>query len=495
MSRIYLCFLLMLGFLAPDLRAQDAASTVQDAFVRVAERVKPAVVTIYCERPPGTDGPTPFPRELDDLETDPNAPRPSLGTGMIVRADGYVLTNYHVVRGAILIRVLLGADSEQVQRPVARLIGFDEGSDLAVVKIERENLPTVEWADSDAVKIGQWSLAIGAPFEQMQTLTAGIVSAHERIIDEGPSRGLHSYLQTDAAINPGNSGGPLLDLNGRVIGVNTAILSPSRFNVGIGFSLPANTVKALLPRLMNGQSIRRGFVGIQYVLLDEAVAKEWGVAGGLQIGAMALKNGKPTGAALEAGLREDDILLAIDGVELRSTQQFRALVSTQAPGTEIKLAIARPTISGVEKFDVTIKLGDRADQFGAPEDARAPVKTVAPTGLGMNVQDASKLTLGEKTRFKLSGREIGAVITQIAPGSPADEAGLRRGLRVVRVRVEGAWHQVPDSYAWHKIEREIVPGVRMLLQLRDADEVSVYKVVIASVAPVPVTEKGISAGA
>lgn len=493
----------------PVTAALSDARGVQEAFIRVTQAVKPSVVTIYCETFPSTDPKDktnlPFGRDEEGNPTtndDPTEPRTSLGTGMVVRADGYILTNYHVVKGVDLIRVLFNSDSEQVDKPLAKVMAYDEESDLAVLKIPRTGLAPVEWADSDAVRIGQWSLAIGAPFDQPQTLTAGIISARGRHLEKKGTGGLQDYLQTDAAINPGNSGGPLIDLEGRVIGVNTAILSPSRFNVGIGFSVPSNTVKSLLARLIEGQSIKRGFLGVQYVRLDEAVAKEWGIPGGLQIGAIAEKDGKPTGPAQEAGLREDDIIIGINGEPVSTTDRFRALVAGQVPGTEMTLSVARPEPKGTElqRFEVKVKLGDRANQYG-PTDAPKVVDTNAtktpPTspGWGIEVDNTPDISVGDRLRFQLNGKEPGAVVTKIVPGSPADDANIPRGLRIVRVRWNGAWTPIVTAKDWRDFSKTVTPDSHLLVQLRDGDGVSVYKLLVVPAATEVAPVAPVAAGA
>ncbi|PQV63353.1 serine protease Do [Abditibacterium utsteinense] len=461
------------------------AAAVQEAFVRVAEKLRPSVVTIICENsakvgattkpddrilPPDNDEDAPF--------SDPSEPSSSLGTGVVIRADGYLLTNYHVVRDADVIRVLFNADLENPDRAVAQLVGFDEESDLAVLKIARQDLSAAIFADSDQVRIGQWALAMGAPFDQPQTFTAGVISAKGRHLDKKGRVGLQDFLQTDASINPGNSGGPLVNLAGEVIGINTAILSPSRFNVGIGFSVPSNTISRLMPILLSGKSVQRGFLGIQYVRIDDDVAKEFGVAGGMQIGALAKKDGNTIGPAKAAGLREDDIITAVDGEAITSSDQFRVLVASAPPGKVLKLAVTRPGETTATHFDTQITLGDRALQLDDAKAAPArPTKTAA-MGLGLETKNSDKLTPLEKSRFSLAGKEKGAVITQITPGSPADEADLGRGLRIVRARIEGVWHLIPDAITWQKIEKEAAPKAHILVQLRDKDEVSVYKVLI-----------------
>lgn len=502
---LFLLFWPLLGLnLRPSL-AQDlpvaTAEAVQEAFVRVAERVKPSVATIVCEvvsKPPAIaskpdDKTVPPPNDEDEDSapfnfSEPGEPRTSLGTGVVIRADGYVLTNYHVVKNADVIRVLLDSDGERPDRPVASLIGWDEESDLAVLKIARQNLPAATFANSDNVRIGQWALAIGAPFDQPQTFTAGVISAKGRHLDKQGVQGLQDYLQTDASINPGNSGGPLVNLEGEVIGINTAILSPSRFNVGIGFSVPSNTVKRLMPILLSGKSVQRGFLGIQYVRLDPGVAKEFGVAGGMQIGALAKnKDGSYMGPAKDAGLREDDILTAVNGTPITSSEQFRALVASTEPGNKLNFSVTRPGGEKATQFETSVTLGDRAVQLGTVALAKPAAPKSAPVGIGLEVENADRLTASDKTRFGLTGKERGAVITRIVPGSPADEGDLRRGLRIVRARVGGVWQLVPTASEWQKIEKEAASGSSILMQLRDRDEVSVYKVIIApeKVAPAP----------
>ncbi|RYG62704.1 PDZ domain-containing protein, partial [bacterium] len=338
--------------------------------------------------------------------------------------------------------------------------------------------------------IGQWALAMGAPFDQPQTFTAGVISAKGRHLDKKGTQGLQDYLQTDASINPGNSGGPLVNLEGEVIGVNTAILSPSRFNVGIGFSVPSNTAKRLLPVLLAGKSVQRGFLGIQYVRLDDEVAKEFGVAGGMQIGALAKRDdGANVGPAKEAGLREDDIITAVDGTQITSSDQFRAIVASTPPGKALKFSITRPSAeAAAANFETNVVLGDRNSLLnGAAATVKPVVVTKTPVlGLGVEVADANKLSATDKTKFDVTGKEKGAVITKIVPGTPADEGHLLRGLRIVRARVGGTWKVVPDAATWQKLEKAAAPNDKILVQLRDKAEISVYKLIVVPEAPIPV---------
>ncbi len=461
------------------------AEAVQEAFVRVAAKLRASVVTIICEtagKAPARPGAKTAPPEDEDGDeiapfSDPSEPSLSLGTGVVIQADGYILTNNHVVRDADVIRVLFNADSENPDRAVARVVGYDEESDLAVLKIARTDLSVATFADSDAVRIGQWALAMGAPFDQPQTFTAGVISAKGRHLNKNNTTGLQDYLQTDASINPGNSGGPLVNLDGEVIGINTAILSPSRYNIGIGFSVPSNSVKRLLPILMSGKSVKRGFLGIRYVRLDDAVAKEFGVAGGMQIGGLAKKDGNYIGPAKEAGLRESDIITAVDDTPITSREQFRALVASAEPGRVLKFAVTRPGAETPTRFETPVTLGDFSLLDDAPKVVPAIV-TKKTLGLGLETKDALRLSAAEKDKFGLRGNEKGAVITTVAPGSAADEGDLARGLRIVRARVEGVWQLTPDSASWQKIEKNAPPSAHILLQLRDKDETSVYKLVI-----------------
>jgi serine protease Do len=516
------------------------ADAVQEAFVRVSNRVRASVVSIEASRnpreskkaepksdkpgpgsgpgskaapkadpkadPKGAPKPNPkgAPREAPDDESEseedgeeerdpfempfpfgPRDPRErprAMGTGMVISRDGFILTNYHVVRGASFIRVLFDPDSESPDNPSAKLIGYDEEADLAVLKLLRnkENLQPVEFADSDAVRIGEWALAVGAPFEQAQSVTVGVVSAKARHLEKrGGQASLQDYIQTDASINPGNSGGPLFNLDGKVIGINTAILSPSRFNVGIGFSVPANTIKAFLPTLLSGRPIERGFIGINYMKLNPGVAKEFGIESGMHIGGLAVdeKTGQPSGPAQEAGLRVDDIITHIEGKPVASVEEFRRLISSRRPGASLALRIARPHETGVEMKDIALKLGTRP---GSKQVFPALPTSANASALGLEVQDAAKLSPEDREILRYDPGTRGAIVTDVVPGSPADEGEVRRGLRIVRARVNGgAWQNIGTKATFDKLEQSLAPGARVLLQLRDRDEVSVYNVVVA----------------
>jgi serine protease Do len=469
------------GQTSPPPVSTPALLAVQNDVTQVVARAKSSVVTVVSEKPGSAaknedgDGP-----ELPPA--DPSAPLSSLGTGWVFRADGLILTNYHVVRDATSIRVLFNADSEAVERVAARVIGYDPDSDLAILKVNRTNLPVLEMADSDSVKTGQWAIAVGAPFEQPQSVTLGVLSATGRHIDKDGTPSTIGYLQTDASINPGNSGGPLLDLNGRVMGLNTAILSPSRGSAGIGFSIPSNTIKRLLPVLVAGKQVKRGFVGVQYTRLAPAVAHEFGLEGGLQIGALAQKKGTSIGPANDAGVRAGDIIFAVDGRGVSTTEEFRGLIGTKAPGDKITLNIARPDFTGttnVQKLEVPLTLSERAAVMGeeTPNTFSIPA-TPAIVGSGLSVSDSKALDAAQKDKWKLKGTESGAVVTDVLAASPADEADLVAGLRIVRARHNEKWTDINSASDWKNFEQAATPGTHLLLQLRDPNDVTVFRLMV-----------------
>ena len=482
---------------ADDSRAFQVADAAQDAFVRVAEKIKPSVVNILAEREKPDDEmrvllpPTPTipgqrktPQSATPPDNEDDAPAQertsSLGSGMVVRADGYILTNYHVVKGAVALRVFFDFDSERPDRPVARLIGFDEESDLALLKIERNGLTPIEFADSDGVKIGQWAIAIGAPFEQAQSVTVGVVSAKGRHLPDKGRLSLQDYLQTDASINPGNSGGPLIDLEGRVIGINTAILSPSRYNVGVGFAVPSNTIRDNLPALFSGVTVKRGFLGVNYTRLDAAAAQELGVRDGVQIAALARDDdGKTIGPASAAGLLAGDIVSAINGVPIDSSDAFRRLVSRAAPGDKLVFDVTRPEDGATKTLQIAVTLSPWPGTEAAATASTRTAKITSP--LGLEVGDARDLNSAEKILFPFDEKTRGAVIRDVAPGSPADDAQLARGQMIVRARLSGAesWQKITDKNAWRTLEKTLAPDARLLLQLQSSSGLSNYRVVIA----------------
>jgi len=475
------------------LTSTATVDSLQNAFVTVASKIQPSVVTIYAERM--QDGVMQPESAREDSAKDsvpPDNAEASLGSGMVIDANGHILTNYHVVKDALTIRVV--GNNDVHHRPVAKLIGYDEESDLAVLQVPpSEAYEPVEFGDSSTVRIGEWVIAVGAPFDQAQTVTAGVISAKGRHLTKDGQLSLQDYLQTDASINPGNSGGPLVDMQGRVIGINTAILSPARYSVGIGFAVPSNTIKRLLPLLMEGKHVERGFLGIRYLPLAPGVAEAFGINGGMQIGGLAEEDGKPFGPAFDAGLRSGDVITAINGQKVSTSEEFRHFVSTLAPGTVIQLEVVRPMKQGLQHRTFEITLGDRnAGQVvpAAPSVAELNI----PAG-GMEVQNTRELTAAQRTLLgqpplSLSDSTNHVIITHVRPGAAADDAELQQGqivekINVMRRSVTGeedmsAWVEITDKAQLIKTIRELPPQTKVLLQLRDKQGILLYKVLVTA---------------
>jgi serine protease Do len=301
-------------------------------WVELARAVKPAVVNVSTtQRASPRGGPDDFFRRFFG-EPDPSPHgRHSLGSGFVASADGYVVTNVHVVRGASEIVVRLADHSEHR----AKLVGEDPKTDIALLKIEASGLPTLAFGDSDRLQVGEPVMAIGNPFGLEQTVTTGIVSAKERFIGAGP---YDDFIQTDASINPGNSGGPLVDSRGALIGINTAIFSQSGGSVGIGFAIPVNIAKDVLPHLRTSGKVVRGYLGVALMPVSPEVRR-------------ALKLPEPRGAlvaavvprspAAGAGIAEGDVITSFQDVRVQSPADLTRRVAGTPPGTTVKLQVAR----------------------------------------------------------------------------------------------------------------------------------------------------------
>jgi serine protease Do len=393
-------------------RSSALAHQLNDAFAAVYEKVAPAVVVVEVKRssdvslsglPEGLEF---FFRGPDGAPTQTNQ-----GSGFIITADGYILTNDHVVgesaNDGITVRLKDG------RKFPARLIGMDDKSDLAVVKIDAQDLPTVELGDSDAAKVGQFAFAIGAPFELPYTFTVGVISAKGRN-NLTNSRSYEEYIQTDASINPGNSGGPLCDIEGRVIGVNTLIY---RMNRGLGFAIPINLAREVGQQLITSGRVSRSWLGIEIVGIEENEA--------LQRYFPDLKNGvvvngiQPGTPAAGSDLRAGDVILKVDDVPVSLSRELQREILAKKIGQSVKLELWR---NGKVSF-VTVRTGEQPDRMmrasNQPVPVEPPVKPSQPhqpSNFGLVVED---MPPGSSTR--------GVQVTDIASGSAADAAGLMRG--------------------------------------------------------------------
>jgi serine protease Do len=404
----------------PDVQTASATPSsdggrMTTSFADLVERLKPTVVNISTTKtirgggrsPLG--GGSPFDRYFggDDFfeRFFGDTPRRefkqrSLGSGFIISADGYIFTNNHVVERAdkILVKLFDGREYK------AEVIGRDAKTDLALIKIKPGNsLPVAEIGDSEKLRVGEWVIAIGNPFGLEQTVTAGIVSAKGRVIGAGP---YDNFIQTDASINPGNSGGPLFSMDGKVIGVNTAIVAQGQ---GIGFAIPISMAKNILPDLKSKGKVTRGWMGISVQEVTEDIAKNLKL--GQRSGALISEvfKGDP---ADQAGLRPGDVILEVNGKNINDTHQLLILIASFHVGDKVNVKVSR---DGQEKtFQVTV-----AERKDRPEVAMESSK--AKGSFGMNVEDITPQTARQ---FGIPVSK-GVVVTDVEEGSPADEVGIQ----------------------------------------------------------------------
>jgi serine protease Do len=350
----------------------------------------------------------------------------SLGSGFIVDPKGYIITNNHVVEKAdkIYVKLSTDPDSQDLGRP-ARVIGVDKATDLAVIKIESSSpLPTVKVGNSDNASVGDWVVAIGSPFALSQTVTAGIISAKNRTIDPGAGGQFQHFIQTDAAINPGNSGGPLLNMNGEVIGVNTAIYTQSAGYQGIGFAMPANTVVSVYNDLISpSHKVTRGSIGIQFREgLSGAVGRVYGFKNGVLV-----QEVRPGGPADKAGVKPGDVINSIDGHAVKDGNELVDEIASRRPGSTARLGYLRDGKQG----DATVTIGDRDKVFAEQainqsESAPGNEGDAAESKLGLVVRE---VTPAVAAKLHTSG----VMIASVRAGSFADLQGLVPGYVITHV--------------------------------------------------------------
>ncbi len=425
----------------PPINPPKQALDMQAAFEQVADRFRPSVVYIQSrlaapqtpmlrrgsddgddnnDSPFGFNFPG-FPPMGGQTPMTPMYPRhaSASGSGVIIGSDGYILTNDHVVNGADKVTVRL-QDGREFTGQVKR----DFRSDLALIKINATGLPAAQLADSDGTKVGEWAIAFGSPFGLSDTMTVGVVSALHRetaIGQGGDQRFYPQLIQTDASINPGNSGGPLVDIYGRVIGINVAIESPSGGNVGIGFAIPANTAKYVMNQLMTKGSVTRGFLGLAPKTLDYDEQQRYGVHQGALV--VSVQDGTP---AANAGFQVEDVIVRFDGKAVTDDAQLRDLVAQTAPGTSVPVVVKRG--NGERTLNVTVGTAP-AEQVA---QNAAPNRTDTRAKLGVSVADANDPQVRQQLGLK-GGVTEGAVIAEVVPGSPASDAGLQPGDIIVRL--------------------------------------------------------------
>jgi serine protease Do len=360
----------------------------------------------------------------DDGDGGAGGERRALGSGFIVDGRGYIITNNHVVDKADKIYVKLSSDPDDIGDPgrPATVIGVDKDTDIAVIKIDtKEPLPTIKLGNSDGAQVGDWVLAIGSPFSLSKTVTAGIISAKNRSIDEAGANGVSQtqfqrFIQTDAAINPGNSGGPLVDMAGQVVGMNTAIYTQSMGSQGVGFAMPANIIANVYNMLIGPEhKVVRGSIGIQFqTAQSSAVGRVYGFTNGVIVGVVT-----PNGGAAKAGIQAGDVLVSIDGRNIKDGDDLVNDISARHVGSTVKIGYLRDG----KQNTANVTIGDRAKTYaditGQQDEPAAPQEADAGEGkLGITVS-AIPPAIAAKTGIK-----GGVIITSVRPGSFADEIGL-----------------------------------------------------------------------
>jgi serine protease Do len=425
------------------------------AFADLAEHVSPAVVNIKVTAVAKTDlsdeffgQEFPFPGSRRSLPQPPREfRRQGSGSGFIIRKDGLILTNNHVVANAQEITVTL-SDKQQYK---AKILGRDPKTDLAVIKIDSKTaLPSATLGNSDELRVGDWVMAIGNPFGLTNTVTSGIVSAKGRAIGAGP---YDDFIQTDASINPGNSGGPLFNMAGEVVGINTAIFSQSGGNIGIGFALPVNLVKNLVPELETKGSVTRGWLGVSVQSVSPDLARSFNLdkEQGALVGDVTSQ-----GPAEKAGIKRGDVIVSYDGKKIQDTSSLPSLVAATPVGKTVAVEVMRD--GEMQSVNVTIaKLNEQTAALD-PQQEKGE--------WGFALQD---ITPEQRRTMNLPGKD-GVLVTSVVPGSPAADANVQAGdviLQINRAPVSSV-QGMKDEIAKSKGDKPL------LLLLRRADGTTSY---------------------
>jgi serine protease Do len=434
-----------LALVQPVFVAPAAARDAPESFADLVDKLMPTVVNITTTQnipqqgqrlrdmpqlPPGSPFEELFKEFFDKKNGEQQQRRgTSLGSGFIIDGEGYVVTNNHVIQGAEDITVILRDDTQLK----AKLIGSDARVDLAVLKVDppgKKPLPAVKFGDSDKTRVGDWVVAIGNPFGLGHSVTAGIISARGRSLS---NESLDDYLQTDAAINKGNSGGPLFNTDGEVIGVNTAIYSPSGTNAGLAFSIPSNIVKQAADQLREFGRIRRGWIGVSYQSVTDDIADSFGLD---HAHGVLVANVVADGPAGKAGLKRNDIILSFAGQDVPDLRRFPRFVANARVGSTIDITVWR----GGKEMPLKLKIGEQEEaektnvsaQGGTPKKVPEADQAVTSTveQLGLTLQ---KISDQLREKYGLSDGAKGVVVTKVIPDSPAAEKQLQAGDLILEV--------------------------------------------------------------
>jgi serine protease Do len=463
------------GEVPEELKAADQMSK---AFVKVAQMVNPSVVTVAAEkvvRPAAQRGRDqrlpenhPF-REFfgDDFfdrywnMPDEGMPSQGLGSGVIVSEDGYILTNNHVVSDAQELKIGFMDDRELD----AKIIGADPESDVALIKVEANDLPAVRFGDSDQLQVGEWVVAIGSPFSEnlAHTVTAGIVSAKGRtnvnIVD------FEDFIQTDAAINPGNSGGALVNLRGELVGINTAIATRSGFYQGVGFAIPVNMARKVMDDLLNRGKVVRGWLGVQIQSVDDDLAAGLGLDSKRGV---VIADLTPGGPADRSGMKHGDVVLEFNGTPVKDPDHLQSLVAAQDPGKPANLKVRRDKKDLMVKVDLGERPTNARESFrtgGSPEpETEKDEEQSAPAGLELGIaiaplNDARARELGYED-------DEGVVVEDVARGGPAANKNIRPGDLIKEVNRR----PVKSVSDFRGAVSDLKPGETALLLIRRGEQ-------------------------
>ncbi|WP_409020058.1 Do family serine endopeptidase [Brevundimonas vesicularis] len=443
---------------------QGAPLSFADIFQQVAPAVVQIDVKTRVQRPSGGFlqipgfGAVPMPgtpRDGSSEDEDNSTTARGAGSGFFISADGFIVTNNHVVADAIEINVKL-SDGREMK---ARLIGRDEGSDLAVIKVEGEAFPFVSFEERATPRVGDWVIAVGNPFGLGGTATAGIVSALSRDID--PS-GYNEYLQIDAAINRGNSGGPTFDIYGRVIGVNTAIYSQTGGSVGIGFAIPATTAKTITDQLMRGESIERGYLGVQIQNFTADAAAALGLPAdtkGAYVGEVT-----SDGPAARAGVRVEDIIVGLNGEAVETSADLTRRVARSNVGDTLRLEIIRDG----RRQTLNVRAGRRPSeselQAGLNGEEGGSAMPSAPAGETVEGMTVAPLSGALRQRYSIPAEVSGVVVTGVTPRSKPAEVGMQPGTVIQRANGRPVTTAAEFKAAVDAARAANRPGVLLLLR-------------------------------
>jgi serine protease Do len=437
---------------------EGVARTPDQPWIAIARQAKASVVNISsvrktksaAERLPRSFFDDPLFRRFFGEEFERRLPTPperreqGLGSGVIVSADGYIVTNNHVVEESDDIRVSL-PDKRTFK---AKVVGTDPKTDLAVIKIDATDLPVLAWGNSAQLQVGEMVLAVGNPFGLNQTVTMGIISATGRanmgIVD------YEDFIQTDAAINPGNSGGALVNMQGQLIGINTAIFSQSGGNMGIGFAIPSNMARSVMNSLVKHGKVVRGWLGVSIQEVSPDLAKEFGVSNASGALVADVLDDSP---ASKARLDRGDIITAVNGTVIRDPVQLRSLVADTIPGTEVTVSLVRDK----KPMDVKITVGELPKEVAQAGRRESGSGTGSHALAGVTVEEAAS----HAERERRSHKRTGVVVTDIEPDSPAERAGLRVG-DVIREINRKPIKSIGD---FERMTRELSPKSAILVLL------------------------------